>query len=52
MSSNLAPIRRRAAAMEDASGRNLEAKPSTKSLFEYAPGSHATRCWREMDSNF
>jgi hypothetical protein len=51
MSSSLARIQRRAAAMEDVSGRNFEAKPSTKSLFEYAPGSQATRCWREMDSN-
>jgi len=52
MSSSLARIQRRAAAMEDVSGRNFEAKPSTKSLFEYAPGPQATRCWREVDSNF
>jgi hypothetical protein len=34
--------------LEDVSGRNFEAKPSTKSLFEYAPGSQATRCWRRQ----
>src|SRR6202043_2442450 len=47
----MSSIHRRAAAMEDVSGRNFEAKPSTKSLFEYAPGSQAIRCWREADSN-
>jgi hypothetical protein len=47
----MSSIHHRAAAMEDVSARNFEAKPSAKSLFEYAPGSQATRCWRKADSN-